>query len=171
MNHLLDLFWKMVAAILVRLPERWLFSALCDLQEPYQHIYSADGKSQYMGRWWLLNPYEPVTYRPRFNWLPWNIRLHHIMRPDADKHKHSHPWNARTIILKGWYIEERQVGTFRRRAGYTGRLMYGEYHRIAEVSPGGVWTIFITGRKKGIWNFLVNGTEVPSAEYLSQERK
>lgn len=163
---------------------------------PYVHITSKDGQDMYMGRWWLFNPYTRGTggdrHPARWRWLP-SIRLHHIMRPDSDRHLHDHPWNARTIVLRGWYREERpiadeaeciadtlaslslqphQVGnayareSFNRQPGYTGRLLFGQYHRISQVSIDGVWTLFFTWGKQGTWGFNVDGKKVPYREYL-----
>jgi hypothetical protein len=149
---------------------------------PYTHI---DG---YMNRWWLFNPYQGAdgSYRKR-NWfmnlLP-SIRIHHILREDDDRDYHDHPWDAQTIILGGWYDEERpspqykptnhivpQPGTLRftRRVGDTARLRFGEYHRIDQVSPLGVLTLFITFKYRGVWGFLVDGVKVPWREYLARK--
>lgn len=158
---------------------------------PYTHIRGDDG-SLYMGRWWVFNPYgKDATGEPtpaRWQWLP-SVRIHWIRRPDSDRHMHDHPWNARTIVLHGWYEEERQVSAvpkgvswfpvwtadflragFRRERGYTGRLLFGEYHRIREVSDGGVWTLFFTWPKQGTWGFLVDGVKVPWRKYLGLEK-
>jgi hypothetical protein len=166
---------------------------------PYSHIASADGKDVYMKRYWLFNPYSVETGArssgsdgaPRRAWwrevLP-SVRLHHIRREDQGLHLHSHPWNARTVILKGWYEEERYFdeslgGVVRREStgncgfsttrstrlpGYTGRLLFGQYHRITQVPRDGVWTLFITWRKRGSWGFDVDGHKVPWREYLAQ---
>ncbi|ANN70885.1 hypothetical protein [Bordetella bronchialis] len=137
---------------------------------PYTDISSADGTDVYMGRWWLFNPYgkDATGERipPRWSWLP-SIRLHHILRPDADRHLHDHPWNARTVILHGWYIEERENGTYVRRAGDTAAIRFEQYHRIAQVSPGGVWTLFITWRYRGTWGFKVDGEKIPWRDYIA----
>lgn len=148
--------------------------------------------TMYMGRWWLFNPYPAPGDYARKGWRDWlpSIRIHHIMRPDTDRHLHDHPWNARTIVLHGWYAEERYSDLWDkaererfiqkrgpaavalllrerlRQRGYTGRLLFGEYHRISAVSNGGVWTMFITWRKRGTWGFDVEGTKVPWREYL-----
>lgn len=160
------------------------------MRTPYSHIGNASGTDIYMYRFWLFNAYGKdaageIT-APRWTWLP-SIRLHCIMRPDQDHDLHDHPWNARTIILNGEYAEEREVNPAKisgpytamyygkddireahtRRAGYTGRLLFGEYHRITQVSPGGVWTLFITWGKRGSWGFKVNGAKVPWREYLN----
>jgi len=148
---------------------------------PYTHITSFDGKSVYMYRWWLFNQYDPKTKKLKWPWLPVSIRIHRIMRPDNDRHLHDHPWNARTIILRGFYIEERINKAWRpstpnlpinpptqhtvRYAGSTSAIRYGEYHRIRHVPIGGAWTLFITFRYRGVWGFLVDGKKVPHYEY------
>ena len=144
---------------------------------PFSHL---DG---YMNRWWLFNPYQDsngdkIKQNWLMRWLP-SIRVHHILRADLDRHLHDHPWNARSIILKGWYIEEREdkaffsfvfnapaLERFRRSAGDTAKLKFGEYHRITEVSPGGVYTLFITFGYQGTWGFKVDGKKVPWREYF-----
>ncbi|HBH37610.1 MAG TPA: hypothetical protein DDX06_04415 [Curvibacter sp.] len=194
--HLVALFVSQprVASWLMRRAQR----------RPYSHITSADGGSVYMGRWWLFNPYgkdENGDEIPaRLSWLP-SVRIHHIMRPDQDRDLHDHPWNARTIVLRGWYMEERlksacslqqladctqiyapirneglgrvrlpRRAVFRRTQGYTGRLLFGQYHRISEVSDGGVWTLFITWKKRGDWGFLVDGEKVHWRTYLGIDK-
>lgn len=137
---------------------------------PYTHL---DG---YMNRYWLFNAYEKhdgveVTPVP---WLP-SARLHHILRKDLDAHMHDHPWDARTIILRGGYVERRLDSCGRevtawRMAGDTAEIRYGQYHTIDWVPEEGVWTMFITFRYRGTWGFLVNGKKVPWREYLSVEK-
>lgn len=148
------------------------------MRTPYFHIKGDDG-SVYMERYWLFNPYptgNDSTGRRWGDWLP-SIRIHRIIREDRDRHLHDHPWNARTFILRGWYREvkpRRPCGMSNwsdtypvlRKAGDTATLKFDEYHRIDEVSPGGVWTLFITGKKRGTWGFKVNGRKVPWREYL-----
>jgi hypothetical protein len=137
------------------------------LKTPYTHLEG------YMERFWLLNPYDfdaPKGARE----LP-SARIHHILRKDLDQYCHDHPWDARTVILKGWYVEERlmpdgSLQTFRRQPGDTAPLNFGEYHRIVEVSEGGVWTLFITYRYQGTWGFLVDGKKVPYREYLASPK-
>lgn len=184
-----NLIWAVVALIVTR-PSitDWIIRRA--QKTPYSHITGPDG-STYMRRWWLFNPYgkddqgEPTPVR--WQWLP-SIRVHHILRPDNDRHLHDHPWNARTIVLRGWYTEERPFSAltdrealaadgvglndptraiFHRVIGYTGRLLFGQYHRISAVKPGGVWTLFFTWPKKGAWGFDVDGTKVPWREYLN----
>lgn len=157
---------------------------------PYSPIIS-EGKL-YMERFWLFNPYPDsgASGADRKPWrFPISIRIHHIILPDQDRHLHDHPWNARTFILRGGYNEVRPHKKFWssldgliealkpegmmhiRRAGDTVALKFGEYHRITEVSEGGVWTLFVTGKYRGTWGFLVDGVKVQWRRYLGLEPK
>ncbi len=138
---------------------------------PYEPILSKDKTEVYMTRLWLFNPYGKDTNGnstpARWPWLP-SVRLHHILVPDSDRDLHDHPWNARTVILRGWYIEQRLNGFHYRAAGDTFKLDFEQYHRIKDVSPGGVWTLFITWRHRGDWGFLVEGEKVDWRTYTAQ---
>lgn len=168
--------WRLMALI-VTIPAvtDWLIARA--RRTPYSNITSRDGTDVYMVRLWLFNPYgkdangDPAPARwPR---LP-SIRLHHILRADDDFHCHDHPWNARTIVLERGYDEERPTSVadavrtvHYRQRGYTGRILFGQYHRISHVPPEGVWTMFITWEKQGTWGFLVDGQKVPWRQYLA----
>ncbi|MGE1156879.1 hypothetical protein [Pseudomonas kitaguniensis] len=190
---MINLFWRFVAKLLARPAiAAWLIARA--QRAPYLHIMSADGAEMYMGRWWLFNPYSRDTHKPALWWCPWSFRVHHIMRPDEDRDLHDHPWNARTVILRGWYTEERldlatiadrltpgrpllllpdeevyKLTTTTRNPGDTARLNHGEYHRIDELSPGGVFTLFITSKWRGDWGFLVNGVKVQWRTYTGTD--
>jgi hypothetical protein len=195
------LAWACIAWLVTRPPvTAWLIRRA--QRTPYSHIRSKDGTSIYMRRWWLFNPYDKDDdgeQKPaRFEWLP-SIRVHHILRPDIDRDLHDHPWNARTIVLRGWYKEERYKNAVSRRdehkhcvehyrpakawdtegqifkppiravllreQGYTGRLLFGEYHRIKDLPVGGVYTLFFIWRYRGSWGFDVNGRKIHHADY------
>lgn len=137
------------------------------MRTPYTPIISEG--LLYMERYWLFNPY-PIDSSGKGNRFPISIRLHHILLPDQDRALHDHPWNARTFILRGDYLEQREDGrTHWRMAGDTASLRFGEYHRITHVSPGGVWTLFVTGKYRGTWGFLVDGVKVQWRKYLGLE--
>lgn len=162
--------WNLIARFLARpAVANWLINRA--MKTPYMHI-EKDG-DVYMERYWLFNSYErgPTQQeRSKYPWFPWNIRIHHICRPDQDRHLHDHPWNARTFILKGYYDEERVDGCRLRVSGTTAKIRFGEYHRIFLVSKGGPWTLFITGPYQGTWGFLVNGVKVKWREYLGLDQ-
>jgi len=160
-----DILWRAIALILSR-PRiaAWLISYAKRM--PYRDLPG------YMLRNWLFNPYSPSgrdTERTErgIRWLP-AIRVHHILREDLADHPHDHPWDARTIILRGWYIEQRE-GLPRRvlRAGDTAPIRFGEFHHIERVSDGGVFTLFFTWDYFGTWGFKVDGAKVPWREYVA----
>lgn len=181
-------FWKPVAWLLARpAVTNWLIRRA--QRTPYTHIVT-EGKL-YMERYWLFNPYPQTggsgADRPRWQ-FPISIRLHHIVLPDQDRgHMHDHPWNARTFILRGGYTEMRPKSAvpddapgvhdlrtgmlyLTREPGETASLAFGEYHRIVSVAEGGAWTLFVTGKYRGTWGFLVDGKKIPWREYLGIEK-
>lgn len=163
---MVEFLWRMVAFIVCR-PRvtSWLIRRA--MRTPYTHLTSADGRDIYMFRYWLFNPYDNASGTCRFAWCPISVRIHHICRHDLDRCLHDHPWNARTVILRGGYAEVRESGLMFRFEGDTAGLRFGEYHRIVQVDEElGAWTLFITGRKRGTWGFLVDGKKVPYREYL-----
>lgn len=161
------MLWKILAWIVTRPRiKAWLIARA--QRTPYDPITSPDGSEIYMGRWWLFNPYDRATRRTRWSWCPISVRIHHIRTPDRDRHLHDHPWNARTIILDGWYAEQLPEPTPWRELrvqGDTNALRFGQFHRIAHVGAGGCWTLFITGKYRGTWGFQVKGRKVPYTEY------
>ncbi len=185
-----ELIWRAIARIVSRpAVAEWLIER--SKRTPYGPIRSRDETEVYMDRWWVFNPYSKDTAGnagpARWSWLP-SIRVHHIMRADDDAHLHDHPWNARTIVLRGWYREERPADLtdpphdgppryygiddkrhdFARERGHTGRVLFNSYHRISHVTLGGVYTLWFTWRYRGTWGFLVDGKKVPWREYLAQ---
>jgi hypothetical protein len=187
-----ELLWCLVARVAAhpRVVD-WLIARA--KRTPYHHITSADGRDVYMERYWLFNPYPHRSSESMRGWrrlLP-SARIHWIRREDRDRHMHDHPWNARTVILRGSYIEERRevhegerLDSYRvvrslRKPGCTARLRFGEYHKITWVAPpsmrwepeGGAWTLFITWRYRGTWGYLVDGVKVPWRRYLGLEEK
>jgi len=163
--------WRLIAWIVSRKPVAdWIIRRA--MKRPFKHL---DG---YMERWWIFNEFGANKVN-KIPWLP-AIRLHHILRPDLERHLHDHPWNARTIILRGWYIEQRlnegppveifndppyETRVFRRYPGDTARLSFGEYHKIIDVSEGGVWSMFIMRGYQSDWGFLVDGEKIPHKQY------
>lgn len=137
---------------------------------PYFHLPG------YMDRWWLFNGYAPGTHKTKWWRFPWSIRIHHILRADHGRDHHDHPWNARTFILKGAYLETRgkeggvlSDGSYIRHAGDTASLKFEEFHRIEEVSYGGVWTLFVCGPFLGDWGFWRDGRKIPHRQYFEME--
>jgi len=151
------MFWQLIALILSKpFIADWLIEHA--QRTPYNHIVDRAG-TLYMQRWWLIKP----------GFLPFSIRVHHIVRPDADRHLHDHPFNYRTIILRGGYVEEDVFGEFDIRvSGDTVKATANTFHRISHVDhKDGAWTLFIMGRRRNQWGFMVDGHKVHWTEYLS----
>lgn len=154
------MFWKLIAKIAARpAVRRYLVERA--KRTPYFHL---DG---YMNRWWLFNPTPAMNNGKgrRFEWLP-SIRVHHILRADNDRHPHNHPWDARTIILAGFYVEKRDEGVYARLPGDTAVIEADTFHRILSVSDGGVWTLFISWKWQHVWGFRTADGFVPWRKYL-----
>lgn len=165
------MFWNIIAWVVTRgIVFDWLKTWA--FKRPYKHIRSPDGESQYMGRWWVI---------PRYRNWPC-IRLHHIQREDMDRHLHSHPFSYRTVVLRGYYVEERPIPNVHEwdgepfdvvptelsflSEGDTATNKYKSFHRITEVSAGGVWTLFVMwGGKRGDWGFLTENGYVSAKDY------
>lgn len=165
-----ELLWRLLATI-VTIPfvrDYLLYRAMAT---PYLHLQG------YMDRYWLFNPYiyGDGTYIKQ-GWLrsrlP-SVRIHHILRADTADHPHDHPWDARTIILIGAYVEtyfDKHGNAIEasRIPGDTRAIRYGEYHHISHVTTGGVWTLFFTWKYMGTWGFLVNGEKVRHPDYKAK---
>lgn len=149
----------------------WVIDWLIEraLPTPYYHIYS--GGTLYMQRWWLV--------RPR-RWLPFSVRIHRIVRSDADRHLHDHPFDFATLILRGGYYEElpldqrqhpvrdeREHEFLWRGAGDVVVHRSTDRHRI-HIPPGGeAWTLFFMGRRQQSWGFYTAAGKVYWREYLN----
>jgi len=155
-----QLAWTLLAKFLALKWPRLLLTAWA-VRRPYFHLKRPNGEV-YMHRWWARK-------EPDAHWTGIAARLHHIALPDDDRDLHDHPYDYRTIILKGWYIEETLNGTVLHKAGSTVAHPATHYHSIREVSPGGVWTLFIYRYKRpnNRWGFLVDGRKVPHGYYES----
>lgn len=162
-----QIVWQCVARFIAHRPRLvdWIIQRA--LRHPYLHIESLNG-DRYMGRWWLLRGRPAQEDCPWWlRWCPVAIRIHHIAQPDADRHLHDHPIDFRTMVLRGWYCEEDIFGTYRMlAAGSTYASRAERFHRIDEVSTGGVWTLFILGPRRNLWGFLVDAHKVPWNDYL-----
>lgn len=166
---LLENRWEILAKLLAWRPVADHIIALSARLEHFD-IVNDDG-SVYMSRFWVFNPHPRDAEHAKYDWIPFGVRLHHIMRRDSDRARHNHPWpRFRTFILRGWYQQDcGPAGDNEMNAGDTALVRASDYHRIFCVPPEGVWTLVITGRRVSDWGFDVNGKHVPHAEYLAKK--
>lgn len=107
----------------------------------------------YMRRWILVHPWGTV-------------RLHHILRSDADREPHDHPFSFVSIILWGpAYMEEVYLAAksgvmrgapilvrVRRPLRWLPRFVRAStLHRLVLLQP--CWTLVFTGRRVREWGF------------------
>jgi hypothetical protein len=119
----------------------------------------------------------PVRRRERpLVWLLQKLgiaaRIHHILRSDAGRDPHDHPWPFVTIILRGGYCEM----LYDEHGAVTSSTWHGPgsvlfrrantWHRLIVPKGETCWTLFITGRKAQTWGFLVKGKKIGYREYL-----
>ena len=116
-------------------------------------------QGEYLHRWHII---------PKNRFL--NMYLHRFNQPDASPHTHDHPWWSLTLVLKGWYVEEVRGGYEKQIRPLRLRFRSAKLaHRVAAVSPQGCWTLFVMGRKKRDWGFLVGEDWVSHEDYLVNE--
>jgi hypothetical protein len=155
-------------------------------RDPDDHIMSADKSQVYMYRYWLFNKItmakegeSTVTGKRKYRFIPFSLRIHHIVMPDLDRHLHDHPFNARTWILKGGYDEvrlsepltlfdDRAMFEYTRLVGDTTTLGFDKYHRITKLHGGEAWTLFMFGRYLGPWGFMVNSRKMLRRDYAEK---
>lgn len=136
---------------------RWAFFQRYDIRGP-------DG-SLYMRRLRLIQ-------------TPWfAVYLHKIVRPDADRELHDHPWDFVSLILRGGYIEE----TEGRGPGFTYRQKVWrkpfrlvrhkaeDFHRIDALSDVPAWTLVFCGRRRREWGFKTDKGWVRWDQYLARK--
>lgn len=164
-----DRFWTWLARKLAT-PRFLAWARRYSASKPHFALVRDDG-TVYMHRWWLLPRWmlevdDDGVLCPK-RWAPVGPRLQHIVDHDRDRRKHDHPRGYRTFVLQGWYDEEELDGRFATRiAGDTVRKDAKDFHRIAAVSDGGVWTLFTMYGEKQDWGFLVDDQKMHWKRYL-----
>lgn len=102
-----------------------------------------DPDRPYLRRWWIV---------PRNVGL--NVYLHEILRSDDDRALHDHPWDNRSMLLIGGYIEHTPAGSFGREAGSIVNRAATDAHRLEVVEGKSAVSLFMTGPKIREWGFL-----------------
>lgn len=145
-------------------------------------------KVVYLRRWYLIRI-------PRL----FSIRIHHILQPDTDRDPHDHPWPFLSILLKGSYVEKwatredyligllESINKMRKEMvyqnyatnwnGWTRTIKRINVHTTKHIhqiirfkKPGGVWTLFLTGREGRQWGFQTPDGWIPWPEYIESGR-
>ena len=137
----------------------------------YRVIMDREDGAPYLERYYLF-----LKDRKNF---PFNIFLHKFLKGDPDD-VHDHPWPYFTIILWGGYYEWipffNECGELTcevqkwRGPGHFRFCSAESYHRI-ELKPGKTcWTLFIPGKKRRDWGFLVNDEWIQHEQYFENRK-
>lgn len=86
--------------------------------------------------------------------------LHRFLRADSERHLHSHPWDADSTILCGWYTEEVLCGNnidkrqITWNSGEQNIITPNKIHRIIDVEPN-TWThMKVYPGRESSWFFI-----------------
>jgi hypothetical protein len=126
-------------------------------------------------------PKGPLLIRYRLISSPWfGVYLHHLMRSDADRHLHDHPWAFWSLILWRGYCELEPlagqgsapmfVGTGerqrinRRPPLWLVRHLATDRHALELDRPA--WSLIWVGRRVREWGFHTEDGWVPWQEYV-----
>jgi hypothetical protein len=117
-----------------------------------KEIRSKEGKLHFR-RWEIL----------KTRWF--SIYIHGIYASDKDKHLHNHPWDYKSIVLKGSYVEETTNGVNILKFGTITSKDGNDYHKIKQLLTKSVYTLFIVSPVKRVWGYQVDGGFIDNEEY------
>lgn len=123
-----------------------------------------------------------VQHVPRFNLTVHRERhgaqlyLHHILRSDADRELHDHPWAFVSIILWRGYREETQWGEWwhwgtKLQRKWPGFILFraAEHRHRLHLVGGPAWSLVFTSLKKRTWGFWRTGCFIPWREFVARK--
>jgi hypothetical protein len=110
----------------------------------------------YMTRWHLIKT--PIG----------GLYLHKMSRPDRRPICHDHPWNFRSLVLRGGYVEMRldpftrqiKANTIRR----YNRMRALDAHYIVELLRPTTWTLVVVGRQVRTWGYWMQASDAIGPE-------
>jgi hypothetical protein len=84
--------------------------------------------------------------------LGWRFYIHRFVGSDPDG-VHDHPWRRGfSIILSGWYHEEKREAIYKRR--WFNVVNGDTFHRVVMAAGSEAWTLFAHDRRCKSWGFL-----------------
>jgi hypothetical protein len=93
--------------------------------------------------------------------------IHHILRSDADRERHCHPWPFVSIIPAGGYFEVTASGREWIAPGRILRRGATWQHRVELPEGRTAWTLVFTGPKEKSWFFWAGEKATPWREFLA----
>lgn len=157
----------------------WLLDLILEYQE-IRDGCEADSNTGpvYLKRYFVVKNDDPsrsagVQHKPLFN-LTWHrsgngrqLYLHHILRSDADREMHDHPWGFLSIILWRGYVEETVRGLARKWPGMVLRRSPLHRHRLHLDRPA--WSLVFTTGKQRTWGFWRDGAFIPWRSFIARK--
>lgn len=123
-----------------------------------KEIRSKEGKLHFR-RWELL----------KTKWF--SIWIHGIYESDQDLHLHNHPWDFKSIVLKGSYIELTEKG-FVWQTPMKFNSRNGEnFHKIYKLLTPVVYTLFFVTPIKREWGYRVNSEFITHDKYRELKKQ
>lgn len=132
----------------------------------------------YLKRWFIVGNDE--------NWDGFHLLLHHILRSDADRELHDHPFDFVSVILWRGYLEETELHT----ADFPAKLRHlctpachplrrkwpgmildrrsAHRHRVHLIDEKPSWSLVFTSGKKRDWGFWRDGNFIPHKNFISR---
>lgn len=96
-----------------------------------------------------------------------SVRLHHWLKADDARAYHDHPWWFVTLVLKGSYTDQNPAGADWLHAGSV-RYRPALHRHTVFPSPGGCWTLVVTGRKNRSWGFWPDGKFIKANKWFAR---
>lgn len=117
----------------------------------------------YLDRYYVCGPnvkFFPNEIKPFLKWLPFTLYVHNFHASDEDRELHNHPWQAKSFILAGGYIEEYRVGPPGSRIVLQkvvspfrfNKIGPDHFHRV-DLIEDDAWSLISVGDKSGSWGF------------------
>ena len=134
---------------------------------------------EYLGRRRVINDREDnERYLERYyiflkdrKSFPFNVFIHRFLKSDPDD-LHDHPWEFRTIILKGGYWEYTEEGKFWRSPGTYRYAPANTFHRVElDKDIPYCWTLFIPSVSTRDWGFKTVRGWIQHEEYFKMKKK
>ena len=104
---------------------------------------------------------------------PWyRIYLHKICLPDYDEHRHDHPWNFISLILKGGYLEKfATVSNYNlvfnelRKPGALVKRSRDDVHKVEKLLSDSNWSLVFAWGKYENWGYRVDDQWIDHKSY------
>jgi len=141
----------------------WIYAAQNCVKNGNFFVIESKENGVYIFRAWLTFP---KILKGKFDSGD-SALLHWILRDDSEEHLHDHPWDFRTQILSGGYLEHSENNKVCQHFSVGDAIFkYAEHaHRVSDVEEN-TWTLLSTGERCREWGFHVGNDWQDFRTYL-----